>query len=186
MPRKHRCPLAGPKFAPVELVPYGSHLGAVETCSPAIAPGRQIRVCVTRPGRPGPAMRSGEDVCAMFAATKDHDREGLYALHLDTKNRVIGVEEIGRGSLTAVETTQREVFKGAMLTNANSIILAHNHPSGDATPSEDDRQLTVALIAAGKLLGIPVRDHIVIGTDGCVSLRSIMPRAGFSGTHRRR
>jgi DNA repair protein RadC len=99
----------------------------------------------------------------------------------------VGVEEIARGTLTEVGTTPREVFKGAILTNAASIILAHNHPSGEPTPSSADIEVTREMARAGKLLGIPVRDHVIVGAEGCTSLRVSGPSSiEFAGTKARR
>jgi DNA repair protein RadC len=86
-------------------------------------------------------------------------------LLLNQKNRVVGVNTVSIGSLTASVVHPREVFKPAILSNAAAIILAHNHPSGQPQPSQEDRVLTVRLVAAGKLLGISVLDHVIIG-DG--------------------
>jgi DNA repair protein RadC len=86
-------------------------------------------------------------------------------LLLSPKNNVIGVNTVSVGSLTASVVHPRECFKPAILSNAAAIILAHNHPSGQPRPSQEDRVLTVRLVAAGKLLGISVLDHVIIG-DG--------------------
>jgi DNA repair protein RadC len=84
---------------------------------------------------------------------------------LDQKNKVIGIHTVSMGSLTASVVHPREVFKPAILSNAAAIILAHNHPSGQPQPSQEDRVLTVRLVTAGKLLGISILDHVIIG-DG--------------------
>src|SRR5215475_2947841 len=93
------------------------------------------------------------------------DREHFVVLMLDQKNKVIGIHTVSIGSLTASIVHPREVFKPAILSNAAALILAHNHPSGAPQPSQEDRVLTVRLVAAGKLLGISVLDHVIIG-DG--------------------
>jgi DNA repair protein RadC len=93
------------------------------------------------------------------------DREHFVVLLLDQKNNVIGVNTVSTGSLTASVVHPREVFKPAILCNAAAIICAHNHPSGNPEPSREDRALTTRLVDAGKLLGITILDHIVIG-DG--------------------
>ena len=85
---------------------------------------------------------------------------------LDTKNRVTGLFKVSQGSLNASIVHPREVFKRALLQNANSIILAHNHPSGDVTPSGEDISLTRRLQEAGNLLGVVVLDHIIVGVNG--------------------
>jgi DNA repair protein RadC len=93
-------------------------------------------------------------------------------LCLSTKCRVIAYHEVSRGTLDATLVHPREVFKAALLANAASVMLAHNHPSGDPSPSPDDCALTRRLVAAGHLIGIPVTDHIIIGAGRWVSLRA--------------
>jgi DNA repair protein RadC len=84
---------------------------------------------------------------------------------LDRKNRVIGINLVSIGSLTAAVVHPREVFKPAILANAAALIVCHNHPNGDVQPSQEDRTLTRRLVEAGKLLGMEVLDHIILG-DG--------------------
>ncbi|OGS22185.1 MAG: hypothetical protein A2252_04245 [Elusimicrobia bacterium RIFOXYA2_FULL_39_19] len=96
----------------------------------------------------------------------DLDREVFIVLHLNTRNSVVAVEEVAKGSVDCVVISPREVFKTALLCNASSIILMHNHPAGKTDPSEEDKTITNRLIDAGKLLGIEVLDHIVVGNEG--------------------
>jgi DNA repair protein RadC len=84
---------------------------------------------------------------------------------------VIAYHEVSRGTLDATLVHPREVFKAALLANAATIVLAHNHPSGNPAPSPDDMALTRRLIDAGRLLGVDVLDHIVIGDGRYVSFR---------------
>ena len=84
---------------------------------------------------------------------------------LDRKNKMIGVNTVSVGSLTASVVHPREVFKPAILGNAAAVICGHKHPSGDPQPSQEDRALTTRLVDAGKLLGIQVLDHVIVG-DG--------------------
>ena len=93
-------------------------------------------------------------------------QEEFYSFYLNTKNRVIGMEMISKGSLNATLIHPREVFKGALLANAHAVILAHNHPSGDVEPSNADKIVTTTLIDAGKLLDVKVIDHVIIGSKG--------------------
>ena len=86
-------------------------------------------------------------------------------LWLSTKHRVIAYHEVSRGTLDATLVHPREVFKAALLANAAAIVLCHNHPSGEPTPSPDDLQLTRRLVGAGALLGVDVLDHVIVG-DG--------------------
>lgn len=100
-------------------------------------------------------------------------REHFVALMLDTKGFVIAKETIGVGTLTEVLVHPREVFHPAIRHCAHSILVAHNHPSGDPTPSSQDRLLTTQLVEVGELLDIPLRDHLIIGNEGFLSLRQL-------------
>ena len=93
---------------------------------------------------------------------KTSDREIFVVLHLDVRNRVVAHEIISIGTQTASMVHPREVFKSAILKGACSLILAHNHPSGDPSPSKDDIDLTHRLVEAGRLMGIDVLDHIIV------------------------
>ena len=102
------------------------------------------------------------------------DREIFVVLHLDARNRVVAHEITSIGSQTASLVHPREVFKSAVLKGANSIILAHNHPSGDPAPSKEDIDLTHRLAEAGGLMGIQVLDHIVVTPPGeSVSMKEL-------------
>jgi len=101
----------------------------------------------------------------LFQLLEDEPSEVFAILCLNTKLRVIAYHEVSRGSLDVSLAHPREVFRAAILANAASIVLVHNHPSGDPSPSPDDVALTQRLRAVGALLGIDVLDHLVIG-DG--------------------
>jgi len=92
---------------------------------------------------------------------------------LDSKNRVQRINTVSIGILDSSLVHPREVFKDAILASAASIIVAHNHPSGDPTPSIEDKRVTQRLYEAGQLLGIDLLDHIVIGDNKWVSLKQI-------------
>lgn len=92
-------------------------------------------------------------------------REQFVVMLLNTKNRLLGFEMISEGTLTSSVVHAREVFKPALLQHAAAVIVAHNHPSGDPQPSREDKEVTRMLTEAGRILGIPVLDHLVIG-DG--------------------
>ena len=93
----------------------------------------------------------------------DRDRETLIVLLLDSQNTCIGINEVSMGSLTQSVTHPREVFKPAILSNAAAIILAHNHPSGKTNASKSDIEITEQMVKAGKILGIGVLDHVIVG-----------------------
>jgi DNA repair protein RadC len=90
------------------------------------------------------------------------DREHLVVMHLDASHQVVSVEVVSVGTLTFAVVHPREIFKGAILANAKGIILAHNHPSGDPTPSKEDRNIFEKLKLAGDVLGITLVDFLVV------------------------
>jgi DNA repair protein RadC len=93
----------------------------------------------------------------------DADRELFFAMMLDSKNRLIGVNLVSQGSLADSITHPRECFKAAIVANSAAIAFAHNHPSGECAPSREDRACTERLVNAGKILGIRVLDHVICG-----------------------
>lgn len=93
------------------------------------------------------------------------DREHFLVLYMDSKNRIIKKETVAIGTLNACLVHPREVFKNAIINSANAIIVVHNHPSGDSQPSDQDTEITKNLQKAGKIIGINVLDHIIIGED---------------------
>jgi DNA repair protein RadC len=99
------------------------------------------------------------------------EREELRVVMLDTKNHVLRVATVYQGNVSASLVRIGELFRDAVRLNAASVILVHNHPSGDPTPSPDDLHLTAEALAAGRLLDISLLDHLVIGHDAYVSLR---------------
>lgn len=135
----------------------------------AIELGR--RLALEAPGE-RPAIHSPADAAALVQYEMSAlEQEHLRVMLLDTRNRVRGVVELYRGSLNASMVRVGEVFKPAIRRNMAAILVLHNHPSGDPTPSPDDVALTRALVQAGKLLDIEVLDHIVIGDGRFVSLK---------------
>ena len=101
----------------------------------------------------------------------DAPQEHFVLMVLDSRRRVIGINEVSIGTLSASLVHPREVFRAAILLNGAAIIVSHNHPSGDPSPSAEDREATRRLQRAGELLGIPVADHIVIGEGEGDSVR---------------
>jgi DNA repair protein RadC len=115
---------------------------------------------------PTPHYDSSESVYACLKPIlANQDREHMYGLFLDAKHALIGINHIAMGNMTEAFIHPREVFKCAILLNAAALILAHNHPSGDPSPSREDRLLTTRLAEAGTLLGIALLDHLIIGED---------------------
>lgn len=103
------------------------------------------------------------------------EQEELWILILDTRNRHLRTEQLTRGSLNSSTIRPAEVFRSAIRLNAASLIVVHNHPSGDPSPSPEDIHLTRVLIEAGNMLEMPVVDHIVVGERGIVSIKSTHP-----------
>lgn len=119
-----------------------------------------------------PSVHSPEDAAALVRYEMSaFEQEHLRIILLDTRNRVLDIVEVYQGSLNSSQVRIGELFKAAIRRNAAAIILVHNHPSGDPTPSPDDIAITRAIGDSGKLLDIDVLDHLVIGHGGFVSLK---------------
>ncbi len=99
------------------------------------------------------------------------DREKLIVCCLNSKNEPTSISIVSIGSLNSSIVHPREVFKTAVISNAASIIVAHNHPSGDTTPSKEDIDITERLKKSGQIIGIQLLDHLIIGNGRCVSLK---------------
>lgn len=126
-----------------------------------------------RPGPPAARVQLGrpEDAAGLllprFAGA---DREHCLLVALDTKHRVVEIATVSVGTADHTFMSPREIFRDALLSGASAIVVAHNHPSGDPTPSADDRQVTRRLAQAGATTGIELLDHLVIGDPDWVSL----------------
>lgn len=119
-----------------------------------------------------PTVNSPQDVAHIVMEEMRYlDREHFRVVSLSTKNHVLGISPISIGSLNSSLVHPRECFKEAIRRNSNAIILLHNHPSGDPTPSKEDIEVTRRLADGGKILGIEVLDHVVIGDNRYVSLK---------------
>jgi DNA repair protein RadC len=114
------------------------------------------------------AFTSPGKVAEMLAFLKAESKEYFLALHLDNKNRLLCLDRVSVGSLSASIVHPREVFKSALLSSAAGLVLVHNHPSGQTDPSYEDKEVTSRLVKAGEMLGIHVLDHIILG-DGFFS-----------------
>ena len=122
-------------------------------------------ISVNRPDVEG-VIRSPENVAEIakgYLRMHEEPEEYMYMICMNTKNKIIGVFEISHGNVNSSIVGTREVFQKALLANAVSIILMHNHPSGDCAPSREDVEVTKRLVEAGKILGIQVLDHIIVG-----------------------
>lgn len=118
-------------------------------------------------------IRSPENVAEIakgYLRMHEEPEEYMYMICMNTKNKIIGVFEISHGNVNSSIVGTREVFQKALLANAVSIILMHNHPSGDCTPSREDVEVTKRIAEAGKILGVQLLDHIIVG-DTYTSLK---------------
>jgi DNA repair protein RadC len=114
----------------------------------------------------GQASNPREAAQLAAAVLDDLHIEKFIALHFNTKRRLIGVHVVSVGCLDSTPAHPREIFTAAFLTNAASLVVAHNHPSGDPSPSPDDRALVRNLAEAGRVLGVDLDDAIIIGEQG--------------------
>ncbi len=118
-----------------------------------------------------PSITSPADVLGLLTDIKDRRKEYFVALFLNARNQVICRENVSVGSLNASLVHPREVFVPAVGSSAASVILAHNHPSGDVTPSREDIELTRRMVQAGEIMGIEVLDHLIVGSERFLSMK---------------
>lgn len=118
-----------------------------------------------------PRVSSVKDVLLQVSYLRTKNREHLMAIYLNARNELLFRKDIFLGTLNASLVHPREIFNEALKQNAVSIILVHNHPSGDSDPSEDDLQITKRLQEAGKIMGIEILDHIIIAKNKHFSFR---------------
>lgn len=133
-----------------------------------------VRLCLLHSiGKPDHShtISGPEDASYLFKPMQDLDRETFWTLYLDSQHRVTGIEEVAIGTLNAAIVHPREVYKGPLLANAASIVVGHNHPSGDLEPSQDDLRLTDRLYDVGEMIGIHLLDHLIVGGGNYNSLR---------------
>jgi len=144
----------------------GRVLAALELGRRALAPEPRRRV-----------VRTAAEVAEVCAPMRRFDREHFRVLLLNTRHEILDIIDVSVGGLASAPVHPREVFKEAIRRSAAAVILVHNHPSGHADPSRDDVLITEQLRAAGRLVGIEVLDHLIIGERTYVSLRE--QRQGF-------
>ena len=134
----------------------------------ALALGRKL----LQPEDDRPVIHSPGDAAQILMPMLAHrEQEYLMVMMLDTRNRMLDISEVYHGSLNSSMVRVGEVFKPALQRNAASVLVAHNHPSSDPTPSPEDVTVTRAIVQAGKLLDVSVVDHIVCGLSRWVSLK---------------
>lgn len=122
--------------------------------------------------REKPTIRGPRDVSNLLSPQlRDKTKEHFMAILLDTRNQVLKIVEVSIGTLDTSIAHPRDIFREAIISNASSIILAHNHPSGDPAPSKADLLVTQRLVEAGRLIGIDIADHVVLGDNRWVSFQ---------------
>jgi DNA repair protein RadC len=122
---------------------------------------------------PRPVIKSPEDAAGIVMEEMRHfDREHFRAILLNTKNQVIGTDKVSVGTLNSSAVHPRELFRNAIKRGAASVILVHNHPSGDPAPSREDMDITRRVKEAGNIIGIGVLDHIIIGDNKFTSFKA--------------
>jgi DNA repair protein RadC len=135
---------------------------------------RRVRLSLVREAaeRPYAVRHAGDVVGLLRAFLGDDPRERFAVVYLDTRHRPLAVHEASAGTADSCTVHPRDVFLPAIALSATAIVVAHNHPSGDPTPSAEDRAVTERLRQAGELLGIALLDHLVIGEDRVYSFAS--------------
>ena len=145
-----------------------------------LRPGQVRRLLMVRelarrwnvpPDSAAPAVTSPREALLQFQELRNSPRECFSVLYLNTRNQPVGCEKVAVGGLNVAALQPREVFAPALSLGAAAVILAHNHPSGDPTPSPEDLAVTRHLQEAGRLLGVEVLDHLVVCAERFKSLR---------------
>lgn len=111
----------------------------------------------------GDLISSSGHVAKLFSFLRREPKEHLYSVHLDGANRIVGIELLGLGGMGYAPCEPSDVFRSALLSGARAILVVHQHPSGNPWPSVQDRVVTADLVAAGRLLRVPLVDHIILG-----------------------
>ena len=148
---------------------HGVGLAKAATIVAAVELGRRLS---TRAAQKLEKIEGPEDV-ARYALPllRYEQKEHFLVMLLDVRNRVLAMPTVSIGSLTASVAHPREIFREAIRYSAANMILIHNHPSGDSTPSREDIRITKQMMKAGEIMGIPVLDHVIIAGDGFLSLK---------------
>lgn len=135
-----------------------------------IVPEMRLALIKEPGGNPLP-INCPDDIEKFVEPLRHYSEEYFVCFHLTARNEVCNYQVISHGSLSASLVHPREVFKGALIANSHALIVAHNHPGGSLTPSNEVLETTKTLITAGDLLGVKVIDHIIVSSNGLSSLR---------------
>jgi len=149
-------------FGPIEIAspkPRSIKLRMIK----AVYENMTVRDNITDYLTPNTRYTSPSQIFSTFSFLQQETKEFFCTAHVDGKNRIICLEIVSIGTLNQAIVTPRDTFKTALLSNAAALILVHNHPTGDPTPSGEDLEVTRRLREAGELLGIKVLDHIIVG-----------------------
>lgn len=162
--------LANVADASIEELQELSGIGTVKAARVSAACELGRRLVYRTPARP--VIHTVHDVVDLVQPLMRHlDREEFRAVLLDTKHRLVELYKVSLGHLTGTLVHPREVFKQAIRRSCDAIVVVHNHPSGDPTPSPEDLAVTRRLVAASRIIGIELLDHVIVGYDDFVSLR---------------
>lgn len=163
--------LSGIQRAPFEELEKQHGIGEAKAAQIKAAIELGQRISEKRPDD-RPTIGKPEEAAALVKfEMAELDQEELRVLLLDTRNHLLDIAKIYRGSVSTAQVRPADVFKPAIRNNATAIIVVHNHPSGDPTPSPDDAAVTRSLVEAGKLIDVEVLDHLIIGRGRYVSMK---------------
>jgi DNA repair protein RadC len=158
-------------FSLEELMGYPG-IGKVKACQMKAALEIGARAATGGKSRSRPLVRTQADALALIETDmRNLPREELRMILLDTRSRLIRTCRVAEGGLSMSVIHPRDLFREVVRANAAALILAHNHPSGDASPSQEDLETTRRLIDAGEMMGVKVIDHLIVATGGSISLR---------------
>lgn len=163
---------SGRALSPVSAEEISLKCGLPEEESSRLAASIELARRLLMPDEGQGSIRSPRDVCQAAASIRFEEKEHFLTLYLNARNVMIHKETVSIGSLNANIVHPREVFRPAIARAAAALILIHNHPSGDVTPSKEDLNLTTRLVDAGRLLGIEVLDHVIVSSRKYLSFRS--------------
>ena len=173
----------------LKLCPYEEGLGGLSRLTltdlqqvPGIGPVKAVQICCAgelakriarKQHGKRPQFRDAQSIAEYYMENLRHcEQEHVFGMMLDTRNRLLGEEEISKGTVNQTLFSPRELFLRALSFHAVHVILVHNHPSGETEPSNDDLEITRKTFEAGELIGITLLDHIIVGDRCYTSLRN--------------